>query len=189
MTAVATTRRASEGQFEAALPISASRRSAPFDRSRPTSAQAEECVGLFPVGRKHDGRARAAAPPRDSGRTLSASSSAGAVVKRPRRSNGSARLAPPAPQIRSSFAQACREATMVVLGLPIAAARRGGRDGDDHGFRLRTWPELTEFGRVDGGPWRIVALVTPWTVIWWRRGPIHKSPVGGALFCPILFFH
>jgi hypothetical protein len=77
---------------------------------------------------------------------------------------------------------------MVVLGLPIAAARRGGRDGDDHGFRLRTWPELTEFGRVDGGPWRIVALVTPWTVIWWRRGPIHKSPVGGALFLPYPVF-
>jgi hypothetical protein len=55
--------------------------------------------------------------------------------------------------------------TMVVLGLPIAAARRGGRDGDDHGFRLRIWSELTEFGRVDGDPWRIVALVTPWSVI------------------------
>ena len=78
---------------------------------------------------------------------------------------------------------------MLVLGLQIAAARRGGRDGNDHGFRLRTWDELTEIGCVDGGPLRAVALVMPWSVIWWRGGPIHKSPVGGALFSPILFFH
>ena len=88
-------------------------------------------------------------------------------------------------QIRS---QACRAATMLVLGLPIAAARRGGRDGNDHGFRLRTWDELTEFGCVDGGPLRAFALVTPWSVIWWREGPIHKSQWAGPFLALSCFF-